>query len=50
MVFLLAQALIGVGSAPMVVLAVPFMDENVKSKVISLYMGFFFAAGIMGKL
>ena len=39
-VFLLFQVLIGVGSAPMVVLAVPFMDENVKPQIVSLYIKF----------
>ena len=48
-IFLLGMFLIGTGATPMVVLAFPYLDENLKATVVPMYMGFFYASGILGK-
>ena len=48
-IFLLGMFLVGTGATPMVVLAFPYLDENLPPTVVPIYMGFYYAAGILGK-
>ena len=34
----------------MIALGIPYMDENVSANVSPMYMGIFFACGILGEL
>ena len=47
--FVLGMVLAGAGATPMYALGVPYIDENVKKKVLPMYVGAFTASGIVGK-
>ncbi|XP_022104541.1 solute carrier organic anion transporter family member 4A1-like [Acanthaster planci] len=46
--FVFAQFLHGLGAAPLYTLGVTYIDENVKPKMTSLYIGIFNAASLLG--
>lgn len=46
--FVLGMVVAGAGCTPMYALGIPYMDENVKDKVTSMYVGIFVASGILG--
>lgn len=46
--FILAQVLLGVGSAPQYTLGIPYLDENVTIERSSLYMGILYAVATLG--
>ena len=48
--FILGMFVAGAGASPMYALGIPYIDENVKPKVSPMYLGFFVASGIGGKL
>lgn len=48
--FILGMVVAGAGCTPMYALGIPYIDENVKSKVTPMYVGLFLASGIIGKL
>ena len=48
--FILGMVVAGAGCTPMIALGIPYMDENVSSKVSPMYVGIFFASGISGEL
>ncbi|XP_071503213.1 solute carrier organic anion transporter family member 4A1-like [Diadema antillarum] len=47
-VFVLAQFLHGLGAAPLYTLGITYIDENVKPKMTSLYIGIFNGASLLG--
>uniref|UniRef100_A0A8D9BMG3 Solute carrier organic anion transporter family member 4A1 n=1 Tax=Cacopsylla melanoneura TaxID=428564 RepID=A0A8D9BMG3_9HEMI len=47
-IFVLGQALIGIGSTPLYTLAVTWIDENIPKRNSALYVGFFFTSTILG--
>jgi hypothetical protein len=47
-VFIAAQLLIGLGSLPLYVLGPVYLDENVESKKLPLYLGIFYALSAVG--
>ena len=47
--FFLGMLIVGAGVTPMYALGIPYMDENVRSKVAPMYVGIFVASGILGK-
>jgi len=48
--FILGMVVAGAGCTPMIALGIPYMDENVKAKASSMYVGVFMAGGIAGEL
>ena len=50
LLFCIGMLVIGFGGSPLYVLGVPYLDESVKNKVSSLYIGIFGSALIVGKV
>lgn len=46
--FCIGMLIIGFGGSPLYVLGIAYLDESVKKKVSSMYVGFFSASGILG--
>ncbi|EDO28648.1 predicted protein [Nematostella vectensis] len=48
--FVLGMLVMGSGATPMIALGIPYMDENVKAKASPMYVGIFYASGLLGCL
>ncbi|EDO41176.1 predicted protein, partial [Nematostella vectensis] len=46
--FVLGMLVMGSGATPMIALGIPYMDENVKAKASPMYVGIFYASGLLG--